>query len=84
VDDEYAGIGLQDPKVLVTTSRDPSSRLSQFAKEMRLMFPNSFRINRGSHVMSDIVTACRANEATDLVIVHEHRGQPGKLLIVLA
>ena len=32
VDDEYAEVGLKDPKVCVTTSRDPSSRLKQFAK----------------------------------------------------
>lgn len=45
---------------------------------MRLVFPNSQRINRGGHVIKDIVEACRANEVTDLVILHEHRGQPGK------
>lgn len=32
VDDEYARAGERDPKVLVTTSRDPTSRLGQFAK----------------------------------------------------
>ena len=31
-DDEYANIGAFEPKVCVTTSRDPSSRLKQFAK----------------------------------------------------
>ena len=32
IDDEYATVGMQDPKVCVTTSRDPSSRLKQFSK----------------------------------------------------
>jgi U3 small nucleolar ribonucleoprotein protein IMP4 len=32
VDDEYAKAGEQDPKIMLTTSRDPSSRLAQFAK----------------------------------------------------
>ncbi|RKO95939.1 hypothetical protein CAUPRSCDRAFT_4714, partial [Caulochytrium protostelioides] len=32
VDDEYANAGVRDPKILLTTSRDPSSRLNQFAK----------------------------------------------------
>jgi U3 small nucleolar ribonucleoprotein protein IMP4 len=45
---------------------------------MRLVFPNSQRINRGGHVMKEIVDACRANEVTDLIVLHEHRGQPGK------
>ncbi|KAG1240808.1 hypothetical protein G6F68_017301 [Rhizopus microsporus] len=40
-DDEYARAGVYDPKILITTSRDPSSRLQQFSKEMRLVFPNS-------------------------------------------
>lgn len=35
VDDEYAHAGEADPKVLVTTSREPSSRLVQFAKVRR-------------------------------------------------
>ena len=46
VDDEYGDAGLEDPRVCVTTSRDPSSRLKQFAKEVKLLFPNSTRINR--------------------------------------
>lgn len=31
-DDEYKWAGVEDPKVMVTTSRDPSSKLKQFAK----------------------------------------------------
>lgn len=80
-DDEYARGGVYDPKILITTSRDPSSRLQQFSKEMRLVFPNSQRINRGGHVMKEIVDACRANEVTDLVVLHEHRGQPDGMIV---
>lgn len=50
VDDEYARAGERDPKILVTTSRDPSSRLTQFAKELKLVLPNAQRINRGGQV----------------------------------
>ena len=50
VDDEYARAGERDPKILVTTSRDPSSRLTHFAKELKLVFPNAQRINRGGQV----------------------------------
>ena len=32
VDDEYAWCGVEDPKIVVTTSHNPSSRLKQFAK----------------------------------------------------
>ncbi|KAJ3118223.1 snoRNA-binding rRNA-processing protein imp4 [Physocladia obscura] len=81
IDDEYATAGTNDPKILITTSRDPSSRLQQFAKEVRLIFPNAQRINRGGYVMKEICDACRANNISDLIIIHEHRGQPDGLII---
>lgn len=107
MDDEYAQAGVKDPKILLTTARDPSSRLAQFAKvtckrlvgeligynmqtgtdftsasskEMRLVFPNATRINRGGTVMREMSEACRANDYTDLIVLHEHRGQPGTFL----
>ena len=52
IDDEYAHAGERDPKILITTSRDPSTRLVAFAKEMKLVFPNAQRINRGGMVRS--------------------------------
>lgn len=36
IDDEYSRIGAREPKVCITTSRDPSSRLKQFSKEVKL------------------------------------------------
>jgi U3 small nucleolar ribonucleoprotein protein IMP4 len=32
LDDEYYNMGMRDPRILITTSRDPSSRLLQFSK----------------------------------------------------
>ena len=32
MDDEYAWAGVEDPKVVITTSHNPSSRLKQFSK----------------------------------------------------
>jgi U3 small nucleolar ribonucleoprotein protein IMP4 len=32
VDDEYSKAGIEDPRILITTSRNPSSKLLQFAK----------------------------------------------------
>ncbi|THH08643.1 hypothetical protein EW145_g2556 [Phellinidium pouzarii] len=81
IDSEYARAGILDPKILITTSRDPSSRLLQFAKEIRLVFPNSHRINRGNYVVKDLAEACRANEITDLIVLHEHRGTPDAMII---
>jgi len=81
VDDEYRWAGVEDPKIMVTTSRDPSSRLKQFVKEVRLIFPNAQRMNRGHYEMKQIIEACRANDVTDFVVVHEHRGEPDGLVI---
>eukprot|EP00126_Sphaerothecum_destruens_P001932 Sdes_comp15368_c0_seq1m4244 len=81
IDDEYSHAGIHDPKIMLTTSRDPSSRLLQFSKELRLVFPNSQRMNRGNYVIKDLVDACRKNDVTDLIIVHEHRGQPDGLIV---
>ena len=43
------------------------------------MFPNSQRINRGNYEVKQLVDACRANDVTDLILLHEHRGVPGKI-----
>lgn len=37
MDDEYKWAGVEDPKVMVTTSRDPSSRLKMFAKVCKIL-----------------------------------------------
>ncbi|XP_042211199.1 U3 small nucleolar ribonucleoprotein protein IMP4-like [Homarus americanus] len=81
VDDEYRWAGIDDPKVVVTTSRDPSSKLKQFAKEIKILFPNSQRINRGNYESKQLIDACRANEVTDFVVLHETRGNPDGLVI---
>ena len=80
-DDEYRWAGVEDPKIVITTSRDPSSRLKMFAKEVRLLFPNSQRMNRGGFEMKQLIHACRANDVTDIIIIHEHRGNPDTLVI---
>ncbi|KAK9373293.1 anticodon-binding protein [Lipomyces chichibuensis] len=82
IDDEYSALsGIQDPRVVVTTSRDPSTRLGRFAKEIRLMFPTSVRLNRGNAVLPSLVKACQASSTTDLIVLHEHRGVPTALTI---
>lgn len=80
-DDEYRWAGIENPKVVITTSRDPSSKLKIFAKELKLIFPNSQRINRGSYELKHLVESCKANDVTDLVIAHETRGKPDGLIV---
>jgi len=94
-DDEYRWAGVTDPKIVITTAHDPSSRLKMFAKvfpgvilvgfivnlctsyqEMKFIFPNSQRINRGNCNIKSLVEACRVNDVTDLIVLHETRGVP--------
>lgn len=82
LDDEYAHLsGLSDPRVLVTTSRSPSTRLSAFAKEMRLLMPTSIRLNRGNLVLGTLVSSARAAGLTDVALLHERRGTPAALTL---
>ena len=62
IDDEYFDNLSRDPKILVTTSRAPTQRLTQFLKEMRIIIPNCVRINRGNIVIKDLVKACKEND----------------------
>ena len=81
VDDEYKYSGSFDPKIMITTSHEPSAGLKIFVKELRLIFPNAQRMNRGKYELKQIMHACRSNGVTDLIIVHEHRGVPDNLVI---
>ncbi|RDA91566.1 hypothetical protein CP533_5960 [Ophiocordyceps camponoti-saundersi (nom. inval.)] len=82
LDDEYAQLsGMVDPRVLVTTSRDPSTRLSAFAKEIRLLLPTSVRLNRGNLILPDLVRSAESAGLSDIVLLHEHRGTPTALTL---
>ncbi|TKR77627.1 hypothetical protein L596_018561 [Steinernema carpocapsae] len=81
VDDEYRWAGTKDPKVVITTSRDPSSKLKAFAKEMRLVFPNAQRMNRGNYDLKMLVQSCRGNDVTDFVVLNETRGVPDGITV---
>lgn len=81
VDDEYALAGVSDPKVLVTTSRDPSGKLMEFTKEMRLMIPNAVRMNRGGIAVPQVVEAARRDNFTDIVLLSESKGIPDSVTI---
>lgn len=82
LDDEYAALsGVVDPRVLVTTSRDPSARLAAFAKEMRLLLPTAVRLNRGNLVLPTLVQSATRSRLSDLLLLHERRGTPTALTI---
>ncbi|KAH9900180.1 Brix-domain-containing protein [Xylariomycetidae sp. FL2044] len=82
LDDEYAQLsGLVDPRVVVTTSREPSARLSAFAKEIRLLLTPAIRLNRGTTILPDLVKSAQSSGLSDICLLHEHRGVPTALTI---
>ena len=81
LDDEYALAGVSDPKVMVTTSRDASQKLLEFAKEVRLIVPNAVRMNRGNLGIPQIMEAARRDDFTDVIMLQESKGVPDSLTI---
>jgi U3 small nucleolar ribonucleoprotein protein IMP4 len=50
---------------------------------MKLIFPNSQRINRGNYKKTSLAEACVDKKITDLILLKEHRGVPGQLCVLL-
>lgn len=48
---------------------------------MAIVMPNAERINRGSYVMQDLVNLCLNKNLSDLILLHEHRGQPDGMIV---
>ena len=81
IDDEYKQNVYREPKVLITTSRECSNRLQQFMQEMRLIIPNSYKLNRGNMVIKELINVAKEQEFSDVILLHENRGQPDGIII---
>ncbi|KAL0288140.1 UNVERIFIED_CONTAM: U3 small nucleolar ribonucleoprotein IMP4 [Sesamum calycinum] len=92
IDDEYANAADRDPKILLTTSRNPSAPLTQFegievciskcpTNESWWSAILVAVLQPGSYVISEIIETCRAHDFTDVILVHEHRGVPDGIII---
>eukprot|EP00756_Hemistasia_phaeocysticola_P004174 Hpha_TRINITY_DN12673_c1_g1::TRINITY_DN12673_c1_g1_i1::g.49734::m.49734/K14561/IMP4; U3 small nucleolar ribonucleoprotein protein IMP4 len=81
IDDEYALAGVEDPKILITSSHGPSGKLTSFIKELRLIIPNSQRMNRGSAGVPEIIEEAKSGGFSDVVFVHEVRGEPNEVIV---
>lgn len=81
IDNEYRWAGAEDPKIAITTSRAPSIRLKNFCGEMKHVFPNSKRMNRGKNDMGQLLHLCKKEGMTDLIILHETRGRPDGMIV---
>eukprot|EP00484_Ammonia_sp_Unknown_P005479 CAMPEP_0197058494 /NCGR_PEP_ID=MMETSP1384-20130603/108582_1 /TAXON_ID=29189 /ORGANISM="Ammonia sp." /LENGTH=297 /DNA_ID=CAMNT_0042493271 /DNA_START=50 /DNA_END=943 /DNA_ORIENTATION=+ len=81
LDDEYNLAGVKDPKILITTSRNPTNKLMRFVKEMKLCFPNAIRINRGNLDSTELISTARNTGFSDVIIFHEHSGIADGMII---
>lgn len=81
LDNEYAMMGVEDPLVAVTTSRDPAGPIKTFAREISQIIPNAQRINRGQMDLKGLADLCRQHDMTDLVIVHGTHGDPDCIVV---
>lgn len=70
-----------EARPVITTSRSPSAPLVKFAKTLKHIIPNAEKINRGKHMIKELVQTAIKNNHTDLIMVNEHRGLPSSLII---
>ena len=76
----FSNQSVKSIKILKRKMRIMRYTVWNLLQEVKLMFPGAQRMNRGNHEIAALVQACKANNVTDLVIMHETRGQPGTLV----
>lgn len=68
-------------RIILTSSRSPSSNLLKFLKELENTFPYSKKINRGSEFLTSLISYSILQGVKNLMLVYENRGQPSALVI---
>lgn len=71
---------LRLPKIMVTTSKEPSSKLLQFTKHLSLILNAQHQI-RGSLSEEEISETAHKNNYTCIILVYENKGVPSTLTI---
>ncbi|KAJ8900245.1 hypothetical protein K2173_024885 [Erythroxylum novogranatense] len=70
IDDEYANATERDPKIIVTTSQNPTGiKVASYLQELKFVFPNAERINRGGQLstkLKDLIMAFAASLVSTL------------------
>lgn len=70
-----------NPKIFLTTSRYPSLGILKFVSELKKIFPNSKKLSRGGRFLNSLVELCIFEGGTDLVLIHEYRGDPDAIIL---
>eukprot|EP00271_Cylindrocystis_brebissonii_P008463 TRINITY_DN22799_c0_g1_i1.p1 TRINITY_DN22799_c0_g1~~TRINITY_DN22799_c0_g1_i1.p1 ORF type:complete len:334 (+),score=58.43 TRINITY_DN22799_c0_g1_i1:254-1255(+) len=74
--------GEHSPKVLITTSHNPSKVLYRFISELLTIIPGSTFYERGSYHVKQIIKYATNREFTAVIVVHENQKRPNSLLLV--
>jgi ribosome production factor 1 len=73
--DEFATYfsGNRRPKIVITTSINPSKRIYDFVRELLQVIPNSYYYARKAFTLQQITQWCVEREFTDLIVINEDR-----------
>ena len=83
--DEFAEFFNNDdkvPKTLVTTSRNPSGNIYEFANEISDIFPNCEFVKRKNFDVKEIVKFCINRNYTDIIIINENNKIPDYMTMI--
>lgn len=69
------------PKVLITTSDNPSSKTRRFCKELTRIIPNSFAKSRSRMSVKKMVKAATVKGFSDIIVINEDQKIPNALLL---
>ncbi|KAG2215496.1 hypothetical protein INT46_006756 [Mucor plumbeus] len=73
----------KSPKVLVTSSKNPSPNCYDFCAEMVSMFPDAQFAKRGpKHELRQVIKIANEKEFTDVIIVNEDRKVPNAITLI--
>jgi len=74
---------LKEKKVLLTTSRRPTSRIRSFCRDFASCLPDIVRINRGKLNLDGIAEKAIEIDADRVIIVDRWKGGPGRIQLFL-
>lgn len=69
------------PKILITTSDRPRKKTNRFVFELKQAIPNCESKYRRSLDLKKVIPQAIAKGFTDLIVIHEDRGEPNALYI---
>ncbi len=67
--------------IILTSSRDASTRTRSFLNELEIVIPNSLKINRGRRSLNEIFSLAYKLGARTVLLVSTHKGNPSMLIL---